>query len=49
MLGDIPDEFLCPISFDLMRNPVKLPSGYVVDKMVISRHLLSTETDPFTR
>lgn len=28
---------------------VKLPSGYVVDKSTIARHLLSDQTDPFTR
>ena len=26
-LGEIPDEYLCPISYDLMREPVKLPTS----------------------
>jgi ubiquitin conjugation factor E4 B len=47
--GEIPEEFLCPISFDLMKNPVKLPSGTTVDRVSIVRHLLSDEHDPFNR
>jgi len=45
-----PDEFLDPISCTLMMDPVRLPSsGQVVDKSIISRHLLSDEKDPFNR
>jgi ubiquitin conjugation factor E4 B len=32
-----------------MRNPVKLPSGYVVDRSSIERHLLNDPRDPFTK
>jgi ubiquitin conjugation factor E4 B len=48
-LGDVPDEFQDPITADLMDDPVKLPSGHSVDRAVITRHLLSDETDPFSR
>mmetsp|Transcript_46593 Transcript_46593/g.122326 ORF Transcript_46593/g.122326 Transcript_46593/m.122326 type:complete len:1040 (-) Transcript_46593:517-3636(-) len=48
-LGEVPDEFLDPITASLMDDPVKLPSGHSVDRAVISRHLLSDETDPFSR
>ncbi|KAL0332116.1 UNVERIFIED_CONTAM: putative ubiquitin conjugation factor E4 [Sesamum calycinum] len=49
-LGDIPDEFLDPIQYTLMRDPVILPSSRViVDRPVIQRHLLSDSTDPFNR
>ncbi|KAL2240375.1 probable ubiquitin conjugation factor E4 [Sesamum indicum] len=49
-LGDIPDEFLDPIQYTLMRDPVILPSSKViVDRPVIQRHLLSDSTDPFNR
>lgn len=35
-LGEIPDEFLCPISCDLMRDPVQLPSsGTLIERSVI--------------
>lgn len=32
-----------------MRNPVKLPSGHIVDRSSIARALLSDPIDPFTR
>ncbi|KAJ8427801.1 hypothetical protein Cgig2_025819 [Carnegiea gigantea] len=49
-LGDIPDEFLDPIQYTLMKEPVILPSSRVtVDRPVILRHLLSDSTDPFNR
>lgn len=32
-----------------MNEPVRLPSGQVVDKKHILRHLLSDKTNPFTR
>eukprot|EP00899_Mesostigma_viride_P025855 jgi/Mesvir1/6454/Mv19535-RA.1 len=49
-LGDIPDEFLDPIQFTLMTDPVTLPSSkMVVDRSSIQRHLLSDQTDPFNR
>ncbi|KAL2898674.1 putative ubiquitin conjugation factor E4 [Bienertia sinuspersici] len=41
-LGDIPDEFLDPIQYTLMKDPVILPSSRVtLDRPVILRHLLS--------
>ena len=32
-----------------MENPVRLPSGTIMERSVICRHLLSSETDPFSR
>jgi len=32
-----------------MADPVKLPSGHSIDRPTITRHLLSDETDPFSR
>ncbi|OMJ74054.1 hypothetical protein SteCoe_27107 [Stentor coeruleus] len=46
---DAPEEFLCALTSELMKNPVRLPSGAVVDKTSIERHLLNNETDPFSR
>ncbi|XP_022741751.1 probable ubiquitin conjugation factor E4 isoform X2 [Durio zibethinus] len=41
-LGDIPDEFLDPIQYTLMKDPVILPSSRItIDRPVIQRHLLS--------
>lgn len=48
--GDIPDEFLDPIQYTLMRDPVVLPtSDTVMDRATILRHLLSDERDPINR
>ena len=33
----------------VMREPVRLPSGMVVDRPVIVRHLLNSSIDPFNR
>jgi ubiquitin conjugation factor E4 B len=49
-LGEIPDEFLDPIQYTLMRDPVILPSSRItVDRPIIQRHLLSDNHDPFNR
>ncbi|XP_059145993.1 ubiquitin conjugation factor E4 B-like isoform X2 [Physella acuta] len=47
--GDIPDEFKDPLMDTLMENPVILPSGTVMDRAIIIRHLLNSQTDPFNR
>lgn len=49
-LGDIPDEFLDPLMYTLMENPVTLPSSKVnIDLSTIKSHLLSDSKDPFNR
>ncbi|XWS32925.1 hypothetical protein CRYUN_Cryun22dG0032500 [Craigia yunnanensis] len=49
-LGDIPDEFLDPIQYTLMKDPGILPSSrIIIDRPAIQRHLLSDSTDPFNR
>ncbi|KAJ9060091.1 Ubiquitin conjugation factor E4 [Entomophthora muscae] len=49
-LGDIPEEFLDPLMFTLMTEPVVLPSsGMTIDLATIKAHLLSDNTDPFNR
>ena len=48
-LGEVPDEFCDEITAEIMSDPVRLPSGKVVDRPTIARHLLSDETDPFNR
>lgn len=32
-----------------MKEPVRLPSGMIVDRSVIVRHLLNSNIDPFNR
>lgn len=49
-MGDVPDEFLDPLMFTLMEDPVILPSSHTtVDRSTITSHLLSDSTDPFNR
>ncbi|OQU98431.1 hypothetical protein CLAIMM_04221 isoform 1 [Cladophialophora immunda] len=49
-LGEIPDEFLDPLMFTLMEDPVRLPvSKIVIDRSTIRSHLLSDPHDPFNR
>jgi len=46
---DIPDEFLCPITCDLMYNPVKCSDGFVYDECAIKEWLLTRRnTSPMT-
>jgi len=47
---DVPDEFLDPLMYTLMENPVILPTSRVsIDLSTIKTHLLSDPTDPFNR
>ncbi|KAG9118394.1 hypothetical protein FRC07_007110 [Ceratobasidium sp. 392] len=49
-LSDAPEEFMDPLMYTLMRDPVTLPSSRaVVDRSTIKAHLLSDITDPFNR
>jgi ubiquitin conjugation factor E4 B len=49
-LGDIPDEFLDPLMYTLMEDPVVLPiSKTIIDRSTIRSHLLSDPHDPFNR
>ncbi|KAF9586088.1 hypothetical protein BGW38_009841 [Lunasporangiospora selenospora] len=49
-LGDIPEDFLDPLLFSLMEDPVLLPSSNIaIDRSTIKSHLLSDGTDPFNR
>lgn len=47
---DIPDEFMDPLTYEIMKDPVLLPSSKtVVDRLTVMKHLLSDPTDPFNR
>ncbi|XP_006642049.1 ubiquitin conjugation factor E4 B isoform X3 [Lepisosteus oculatus] len=47
--SDAPDEFKDPLMDTLMTDPVRLPSGNIMDRTIILRHLLNSPTDPFNR
>lgn len=49
-LGDVPDEFLDPLMYTMMTDPVKLPHSKVsMDRSVLMTHLMNDPTDPFNR
>ncbi|KZF25758.1 ubiquitin conjugation factor E4 [Xylona heveae TC161] len=49
-LGEIPDEFLDPLMYTLMEDPVILPRSRIsLDRSTIRSHLLSDPNDPFNR
>ena len=49
-LGEIPDEYLDPLMFTLMEDPVILPASRItIDRSTIRSHLLSDPNDPFNR
>jgi len=47
--GDVPEDFLDPILCTIMTDPVRLPSGHVMQRATILQHLLNDEHNPFTR
>ena len=49
-LGETPDEYLDPLTAEIMLDPVILPaSGTVIDFNTIKQHLLTVQQDPFNR
>ncbi|KAL8763804.1 MAG: hypothetical protein Q9184_000506 [Pyrenodesmia sp. 2 TL-2023] len=49
-LGEVPDEYLDPLIYTLMTDPVILPtSKTTMDRSTIRSHLLSDPNDPFNR
>jgi hypothetical protein len=45
---EIPEEFFCPISQEVMRNPVKTSDGYTYEYKSIAEWLESHDTSPLT-
>ena len=46
---EVPEEFICPITQDVMRNPVLCSDGYVYEKAAIEEWLISRrKTSPMT-
>jgi ubiquitin conjugation factor E4 B len=46
---DAPDEYLDPVMFTLMMDPVRLPGGDVVERSTYEQLLLSTRLSPYTQ
>lgn len=49
-IADVPDEYIDPITGDIMQDPVQLPSSkQILDRGSIKQVLLNDEHDPFNR
>jgi hypothetical protein len=49
-LTDVPEDFLDPLTYTLMHDPVVMPtSGTRIERAVILRHLMSDPRDPISR
>ena len=47
---DTPEEYLDPLTYGLMENPVILPSSHInIDRRTIEDYLLTNPSDPFNR
>lgn len=47
-LSEIPDEFICPITYELMRDPVVLSDGHTYEKSAIEEWLKKHGKSPLT-
>ena len=47
--GNIPNEFLCPISLEIMRDPVICKDGHTYERAVILKWLETNSVSPLTR
>jgi STIP1 family protein 1 len=48
--GDVPDYFMCPISMEVMRDPVTTPNGVSYERRCLEEHLRHNGAiDPLTR
>jgi hypothetical protein len=46
---DIPSEFICPITTEIMSDPVMLTDGQVYEKKAIQKWLVAHNTSPLTK
>jgi hypothetical protein len=46
---DTPEEYLCNLSAQIMDDPVKLPSGEICERAVITRVIEESGRNPYTR
>lgn len=44
--GELPSEFLCPITHGLMRDPVRASDGHVYERLAIERWFAQRQTSP---
>lgn len=49
VLGNAPPSFICPITRDVMADPVIDPDGNSYEHLAILQHLQDSEVSPITR
>lgn len=49
MDSQTPHEFICPITMEVMRDPVVMPDGHTYERSAIAMHLASNPISPLTR
>ena len=45
----VPNEFLCPITLDIMNEPMVMPDGQTYEKEAIKKALEITHVSPLTK
>ena len=48
-MSDIPEEFKCPITLCIMKDPVIMPDGQTYEREAIANHLKTSPLSPITR
>ena len=46
--GDVPDEYLCPITTEIMTDPVTTLDGFTYERAAIAEWLRTKDTSPKT-
>ena len=49
VLSRVPEKYLCPITHEIMKDPVVCADGYTYSKAALVEHLASSETSPITQ
>lgn len=49
IMTSVPHDWLCPISYEIMRDPVIAPDGYTYERGAITHWLSTNPMSPFTR
>ena len=45
---DTPDDYKCPITHEIMRDPVSTINGFTYERTAIKKWILIKETEPLT-
>ena len=45
---EVPDDYICPITAEIMTDPVSTMDGFTYERTAITEWLLTKDTSPFT-